>query len=268
MHERIHTLLRHPATTPSAIGVLSFAAGVGVGLGVAAWKARKGYSAEEVVSVDQPELDFDVPVEEFQFVNPGWSASAAAAQLERIRAEMDRDERDSGEGSGDPSSDPDAEAPRRVVVGEDHPALAKNQPDEDVAERINIFVTPDEDWNYDKELMKRTVDEPYILHTDEFHNQEMDYHQSVLYWYEGDKTMADDQDMVLYNWPDVVGELRWGHGSNDPNALYVRNERLMLEFEILKDSGKYSDKVFETEAEDRLNDDELSHGVPKFRPDD
>lgn len=134
------------------------------------------------------------------------------------------------------------------------------------AETVNVFLAESDDtWNYELELSTRSSEEPYILHVDEFLNDEMDFKQETLTYYELDDIMADINDVPIYNWISVTGPLNWGHGSGDKNVVYVRNEKLRKEYEILKHNGSFETEVaganFEYEAT------ELKHSVLKFRDD-
>jgi len=130
------------------------------------------------------------------------------------------------------------------------------QPEEEVV--INIFKN-DDGWDYEQELNNRSNEEPYILHVDEYIGEEMGFKQETLTYYEGDDIMADIIDTPVYNWPAVTGPLKWGHGSKDQNVVYVRNEKLRKEYEILRHSGSFETEVI------GLEETELQHSVLKFR---
>jgi hypothetical protein len=130
------------------------------------------------------------------------------------------------------------------------------QPEEEVV--INIFKN-DDGWDYEQELNNRSNEEPYILHVDEYIGEEMGFKQETLTYYEGDDIMADITDTPVYNWPTVTGPLKWGHGSKDQNVVYVRNEKLRKEYEILRHSGSFETEVI------GLEETELQHSVLKFR---
>ncbi len=142
---------------------------------------------------------------------------------------------------------------------------------EKVAEMVvsNIFSDiSDDDWDYEYERSTRTEDEPYIIHVDEFVSDEMGWDsQSTITWYEGDQILTDTHDTPIYNPTSVVGELRFGHGSKDPNVVYVRNEKLQAEYEILRDEGNYMDEVLGGQVERELEASDLRHtnSPRKFR---
>lgn len=133
--------------------------------------------------------------------------------------------------------------------------------------RQNVFAKPDGDWDYEAELSTRNPLNPYILHRDEFMGNEMDYRQETMTYYAGDNVMVDPQDNPIYNYPDLMGELHFGHGSNDPNVVYIRNEGIHMEWEVLLSTGTYAYEVMGLAAEAEA-EDELRHSGPlKFRRD-
>lgn len=126
-----------------------------------------------------------------------------------------------------------------------------------------------DEWDYKAEIETRDKSAPYIIHVDEYMADEMGFDsQSTLTWYEGDQILCDSQDRIIYNYNEVVGELRFGHGSNDPNVVFIRNERLQAEYEVLRDSGSYQEIVLGETLEREAEAQELKHSATrKFRDD-
>lgn len=92
----------------------------------------------------------------------------------------------------------------------------------------------------------RTEEAPYILDRDEYMENETNYTQSSVTWFAGDSVLIDEREDVIDDVDMTVGErnlVRFGYGSGDPNVLYVRNDMLHIEFEILFSEGKYSKEV-------------------------
>lgn len=116
----------------------------------------------------------------------------------------------------------------------------------------NIFMEAEHErggWDYAIELRIReeNPDKPYIIHVDEFEEGEASHERAVLTYFEEDDVLVDDQELPTI--PDVDGTVgednlsQFGHGSNDKNTLYVRNERLGLDFEITRHEGSYTKSV-------------------------
>lgn len=132
----------------------------------------------------------------------------------------------------------------------------------------NIFDGNDDEWDYEAEQNIRSNKTIYVIHKDEFIPDEMGYRQSTVTWYEGDQILADERDAPIYNWSSIVGtELPFGHGSEDPNVVYIRNEDLRHEYEVLRDPGRFDVEVEGHQIEQGYEEQELKHSrAPlKFR---
>lgn len=84
---------------------------------------------------------------------------------------------------------------------------------------------------------------PYEISTDEFGRKD-DYSSETLSWYKDDITMTDDDDEVIDDWKRHVGIDRVDDilKDSDADAIYVRNEVEMCDYEILifRDSYKHA----------------------------
>lgn len=110
-------------------------------------------------------------------------------------------------------------------------------------------------WDYTEEQKKRDFSRPYIIHKNEFQEgvsavdpQVEDYNQQTLTYFEEDDVLADERDTVIdpQQRDLLVGEAnlqRFGHGSEDPNVVYVRNNKLAMDIEILRSEGSYAKEV-------------------------
>src|SRR5690606_22594158 len=118
----------------------------------------------------------------------------------------------------------------------------------------NVFAESDDAWDYEIELENRREDAPKILHKDEVYAGEKNYMQSTLTFYEGDRVLVVEEDETpLYNLSDVTGMLRFGHGSGDPNVVYIRNDKRRAEYEVLRHEGHYAHEVLGLDIEERSN---------------
>lgn len=115
------------------------------------------------------------------------------------------------------------------------------------AEVVNVFApeSAEDEWDYETEISKRTEDAPYIIHVDEFNAAEQDYVQSSLAYYVADDVLADERDLPIEEVDSTVGEdnLKFGYGSKDNNMVYVRNDRIQVDFEIVRSKGSYAQEV-------------------------
>jgi hypothetical protein len=101
------------------------------------------------------------------------------------------------------------------------------------------------DWNYARELRQRNPNHPYIIHMDEFFHPENEYSKTSYTLYAADTTLVGEDGEPLADANTIVGmgNLRFGHGSEDENMVYIRNDKLQLDMEITRDPGSYEAKV-------------------------
>ncbi|MET0785761.1 MAG: hypothetical protein ABWY25_03570 [Paenisporosarcina sp.] len=132
---------------------------------------------------------------------------------------------------------------------------------------VSVFTEDDDDWSYEDELTTRSKEHPYILHRDEYFARELDYDQTTLMYYEGDNILCDEKDVPIHAADKVVGTLKFGHGSGDPSIVYIRNDKLEAEFEVIIDHGFFQVEVLGQAAEDMLKAKtrDLRHSIHKFK---
>lgn len=99
-------------------------------------------------------------------------------------------------------------------------------------------------WDMEKELAGRTPRIPYVIHVDERH--ESGYTETTMTYFAGDDVLCDERDKVVNEPDDVVGIEnldRFGHGSNDPNVVYIRNDTLGVDVEVVRSERTYAEDV-------------------------
>lgn len=113
---------------------------------------------------------------------------------------------------------------------------------------VPILTEPTEihTWDYTKETANRNPRLPYVIHKDEF--DAFDAYENVTYaWYPLDEVLADEDNNPVANIAEIVGAEnleRFGHGSGDPNVVFVRNNALRLQIEITREAGRsYAEDV-------------------------
>lgn len=272
MKEQLLKLAKNPVSASAFVGSITFAAGAGVGYILG---RRKRYEILEppqrvglVLDADalaelednQHNVDYIENEDDFQ---PVFEDDDSESDDEE-----DEDEDDSESEDEEDEDDDDSEnhiSAREFIkekLNERLPGLIYEEgQDEEVDEPIpsNIFAASTNEWDYETELAKRTPDAPYVIHEDEFHNDEAGFHQISLIWYAGDQILADQENQPVYNYSDVIGEFLFGHGSSDPNVFFVRNHETRSEFEITYDPGRFSIIAFGTEIEDEADAKDVKH---------
>ncbi|HEX4503414.1 MAG TPA: hypothetical protein VH187_20005, partial [Scandinavium sp.] len=89
-------------------------------------------------------------------------------------------------------------------------------------------------------------DVPYIIHIDEFRENPLSHDQTTYTYYEMDDVLSDSRDTTVDDMDRVIGlgNLgKWGHGSQDPNVVYIRNEELGMDIEVVRDRGSYFETI-------------------------
>lgn len=85
-------------------------------------------------------------------------------------------------------------------------------------------------------------DKPYVISPDEF-GEFYDYEKISLTYY-ADQVLADDDDELVEDIEETVGfESLNAFGEYEDDSVFVRNDRLKCDYEILLDQRKYSDVI-------------------------
>lgn len=155
--------------------------------------------------------------------------------------------------------------PEEVVIEEPAPVIVEKV--EKV--EVNVFTetrgSAAPAWDYDREhkIREENPDVPYVISFDEYLENPERHEQTTLAYFAQDDTLVDEREQPIDNTDYTVGDdnlLRFGEGSNDPNVVYIRNERLGVDFEVVASRGSYHKEVFGTEK------DELKHSARRTRP--
>lgn len=127
------------------------------------------------------------------------------------------------------------------IIKNDDAEPKKNDKRKDVISYENIIKKESySDANCKKE--EKIIDEPYIISPEEF--GEMHDYETVSLTYYDDGILADDNDEMVEDVEEVVGVDFFSHfGEYEDDSVFVRNDRLRCDYEILLDHQKYSDVV-------------------------
>lgn len=147
-------------------------------------------------------------------------------------------------------------------LNDEHPIVNLAPPTEVTIEddrvKVNVFRNDDAEWDHDFEVEQRKGELPYIIHIDEFVENDFDFTQETVTYYQGDDVMVDSHDVPMYGHAGMLGELRFGHGSKDPSLVYIRNETLQMEWEVILHTGMYSVEILGQEADQEI-EEEIRH---------
>ncbi len=134
-----------------------------------------------------------------------------------------------------------------------------------VADKVNVFAdhvpTESEGWDYEVERAARDANpgDPYVIHHDEYYENETNYEQAKLTYYEGDNVLLDERDQPVAD-DSVVGEdnlAKFGHGSKDGHIVYVRNDNVEVDFEIHRSMGSWQEELFGSNDEDSMKHSQI-----------
>lgn len=128
--------------------------------------------------------------------------------------------------------------------GELNTQVERTPEQQNVFDRINTEKDASDGWDYDIEKAARTREVPYVIHYDE--RGETNYEEVTLTYYTADDVLCDDKDKVVDDQDRVVGLQnldKFGHGSNDAEIVYVRNEYLSLDIEVVRSPNSYAEEV-------------------------
>lgn len=108
-------------------------------------------------------------------------------------------------------------------------------PDDDIVEVEEGKMVIDNTGNYPP---------PYIITIDQFNNEMEHYDKATIHYYSLDDILTDENEDVIENYNNIIGDEAlscFGMDSEDPDIVYVRNERFGTDYEIIRVEKKYYD---------------------------
>lgn len=266
---------RNPKTLVIVFGVSCVLVGVGAGIVVHKIQKKrleKEYDERLEREIDEMRLHYIRRSKSGEFVTPRTAAEALLATdaleaLQKYSAEETEDVK--------PGKD-DSQLRNLSVVPKQRPdeATAKNQgtrydkvvTDSEAAEAIreqvvtvsentgsvarNIFVDGkplvDDDWDAEIEEANRNPEFPYVISEAEFMENAYQHPQHSLTYFKDDDVLVDSDSNMIDNVDELIGTMNlanFGHGSKDPNIVYIRNEKKESDFEVALNEGKFAEQV-------------------------
>lgn len=109
-----------------------------------------------------------------------------------------------------------------------------------VSEETTFNIFEDDGFDLEHEKKNRTSQLPYVISHDEYFANDPEHDQVEYSYFVEDDVVVDERNDIVRDL-DNIGEqnLRFGHGSKDRNIVYIRNERLELDYVITKFPGSY-----------------------------
>lgn len=127
----------------------------------------------------------------------------------------------------------------------------------------NRDVDPDDVTQWDRDPHR-----PYVITEEEYRIDRPDFEKLSISYYQGDDTMADENDAYIPDPDGTVGleNLQFfGLASMDERLLHIRNERVEADFEVALNDGSYSREVLGFGIEESMVR-ESKKGIKKMRP--
>lgn len=127
---------------------------------------------------------------------------------------------------------------------------------ESLEQHRNIFVDQPAEPLWDQFAEEAGRDEnPYIISQREF--SEGVYNRVELTYFQEDDVLVDSRDDIIGDPDEVLGEKaleNFGHGSNETNVVYVRNDGLETDFHITQVPGAFEQEMTShlQHADDRI----------------
>lgn len=141
-------------------------------------------------------------------------------------------------------------------------------PEEAPVTQVNVFTNPVQEvetpgWDYAVEVKSRADKDIFIVHRDEYMENAWEFDKVSLTYFEGDDVLTNERDEVIADQDETVGLenlAKFGHGSNDPNVVYVCNKEKAVLIEVTHSDGRYATEVH------GFTEDELQHSSVRRRP--
>lgn len=131
--------------------------------------------------------------------------------------------------------------------------IVKDIPDDPKPEDFEPF----EGTESDQEVIVKNIfqterdpNKPYLISEEEFNQNDGEFNQINLMYYQKDDVLTDLHEDVVENAKETIGpdfKVNFGYKAEE-NYVHVRNEKLQLDFEIVLHEGSYLEDVLGMDA--------------------
>lgn len=145
------------------------------------------------------------------------------------------------------------EAKEDEADGVETPPPADEDPEPEVRNIFKDNPPPEDTWDWHKERSQRSPLRPYVIHREERDEQEA-YEGVTFTYYEADDVVCNERDEPLdaEEREQIIGETnleKFGHGSGDATTVYIRNDKLEMDVEVVRSPNSYAEEVHGFEPE-------------------
>jgi hypothetical protein len=218
-----------------------------------------------------------IAAEEVAQMREHYAAKAVALESQNGKGDLQALVEEKGYVSPEPTDRPpmSVEPPSAVVEAAAESAEAGEvEPDEVVeTETRNVFDDTElvDEWDAHKERASRSPQSPYVIHREE-RDDDAAYDEVTYTYYEGDDVLCNERDEIISqeDRDRLIGEAnleKFGHGSGDPYVVYIRNDKLEIDCEIVKSTKSYAEEVRGITDQD-LSHSSMSRRKGRVSPDD
>lgn len=119
-------------------------------------------------------------------------------------------------------------------------------PPSNTEKKKRVVETPEEEeYVIDDELDKRRANLPWIIEEEYFIENPDDCSQTSLTYYELDDVLVDENDVPIDDWFKFLGNdnFKFGTGSHDHNVVYIQNDELDAQYEVVRSFKSYAEDV-------------------------
>lgn len=201
----------------------------------------------------------DIAAEEAAEMREHYQAKVIAIEGSATKPSVEALVRDKGY-SPEPTEPPMAVTPPAKVV---EAASAEDKVEADASDTAdaeedyerertqNVFEKsepqPTPGWDYEAERARRSPHKPYVISRAE-KDEEQVYDLVTFTYYEADDVLCNERDDVIGEdvRDSMIGESnlnRFGHGSDDPHIVFIRNDRLEMVIELVHSEQSYAEEV-------------------------
>lgn len=119
---------------------------------------------------------------------------------------------------------------------------------DDLMEHLGYSPDEEEDIEVSTEWDEKGI---HIISLEEWNAPEPEYEKETLIYYDDD-VVADESDTVIFEWKDLIGEdalVSFGEKSQDSDIIYVRNNELKTDYEVIREKLSYNKTVLGIDPE-------------------
>lgn len=197
--------------------------------------AEKSESIDEVYASEAEENRYQTPAEgiaaQEEIIRLGYAAEEDIKRTIKLNSNYVGPDAN----PYDPNDDPDVEE----LEIETDPDLVEEV---DYVNRISRNPMHENDPD-DVTSWDRSPEYPYVITEAEYRIDMQNFEKNSITYYAGDHVLAEEDGSYIPDRNGTVGDSNlefFGLASGDENILHVRNERVMCDFEVTLDQGKYA----------------------------